>query len=61
VSAASAATLGTVGHDGPAVDGLAPMISSVTPIPDASAMLALGADLICIKYRGISQQCDYIP
>jgi uncharacterized protein YaaN involved in tellurite resistance len=33
--------LGGVGRGGPAVEGLAPVISSVVPIPDAAVMLAL--------------------
>src|SRR5262252_5414200 len=33
--------LGSVGRGGPAVEGLAPLISSVVPIPDAAVMLAL--------------------
>ena len=33
--------LGGVGRGGPAVDGLAPVVSSVVPIPDAAVMLAL--------------------
>jgi hypothetical protein len=33
--------LGSVGKGGPAVEGLAPLIASVVPIPDASVMLAL--------------------
>lgn len=33
--------LGSIGKGGPAVEGLAPFIASVVPIPDATVMLAL--------------------
>jgi hypothetical protein len=33
--------LGGIGKGGPAVDGLAPVISSVVPIPDATVMMSL--------------------
>jgi hypothetical protein len=33
--------MGNVGKDGPAIEGLAPLISRVVPIPDATVMLAL--------------------